>query len=327
MFPSTPTANGGNITLSANTTDVTDLFGTNTASKMTVTSTGSAAFAQSAIAAATSATSSVIVRKGSGATDLNTYAIRNGTTATVLLRITVNYDTLAITYVTGSSGASIEDLGNGWLLIKLTVTSGITSGDSIQQYIGGVGDSETAGETLYVAHRQMEPTPYGTSPILTYGATATRAVDQISVAQTALPAIGTAYGMYFEGEYINNDLNYPEFVEYSGATDSAAIVINPANIVKLYALDNSVAQADVLSTLTATAGTTFRAAGAWKANDFRLSANGGAVQTDNSGTLPTDFTSLILGNTGYMRIKKVAVFYRELSDAELISLSGTGALS
>ena len=326
MLPSTPTSGGGNITWSANTTDVTDIFGTNTASKMTVTSTGAATFSNSATVAATSATSSVIVRKGSGATDLNAHVLRNGTTATILLSITVNYDTLAITYVTGSSGASIEELGNGWLLITMTVTSGITSGDSIQQYIGAVGDSETAGETLYLMHRQMEPTPYGTSPILTYGAAATRFVDQISVAQTTLPAIGTAYALYFEGEMLSHRAANEYGVHY-GTTDIAGIFLRASGAAIAQLAYDGTIQADLSTGSTATANTTFRAAAAFEANDFRLAINGGAVANDNSGTLPTDFTSLLFGHNGHIRIKKVAVFYRELSDAELISLSGTGALS
>ena len=252
--------------------------------------------------------------------------LRNGTTATILLSITVNYDTLAITYVTGSSGASIEELGNGWLLITMTVTSGITSGDSIQQYIGAVGDSETAGETLYLMHRQMEPTPYGTSPILTYGAAATRFVDQISVAQTTLPAIGTAYALYFEGEMLSHRAANEYGVHY-GTTDIAGIFLRASGAAIAQLAYDGTIQADLSTGSTATANTTFRAAAAFEANDFRLAINGGAVATDNSGTLPTDFTSLLFGHNGHIRIKKVAVFYRELSDAELISLSGTGALS
>lgn len=241
--------------------------------------------------------------------------------------------TAAATTGTGTLARSgIENLGSGRYRVFISgkVDPAATIATQLIQTCLDNGTDSYVGDItkgVIVEHTQLEAGEYPTSPIITHGATATRAVDQISVAQTALPAIGTAYGMYFEGEYINNALNYPEFVEYSGATDAASIFINPSNNIKLLAADNSVTQADLGSTLTATAGTTFRAAGAWKANDLRISANGGAVQTDNSGTLPTDFTSLILGNTGYMRIKKVAVFYRELSDAELISLSGTGALS
>lgn len=192
--------------------------------------------------------------------------------------------------------------------------------DGTDGYVGDI----TKG--IIVEHIQLEAGEYPTSPIITHGATGPRAVDQISVAQTALPAIGTAYALYFEGEMLSHRAANESGVQY-GTTDLAGIFLRASGAAIAQLAYDGTIQADLSTGSTATANTTFRAAAAFEANDFRLAINGGAVATDNSGTLPTDFTSLRFGHDGHMRIKKVAVFYRELSDAELISLSGTGALS
>jgi hypothetical protein len=93
---------------------------------------------------------SFYVKQGSGATDANRFLVRNVTTATNLLSINVNYSTGVITYVVGSSGASVTDVGNGWWLVKLVVTSGISNNDTLSGYIAFAGGPETAGEFCYI---------------------------------------------------------------------------------------------------------------------------------------------------------------------------------
>lgn len=334
LYPSVPQASTGVWSTLANitrTTGQTDPFGGTNAVLLTAAATTNTHIATTAIVvAATVATAYSIVKKSGGATDLNRYTLRNSTTATDLLSFTVNYDTLAIGYATGSSGASVTSLGNGWLLIAATVTSGITSGNSLIYYAGASGGVETAGENIIMAHCQLTANAYVSSPIITHAAAAVRAEDQISIDAALLPPIGAGYALYFEGEILSPSADFPSLVQLSSSdlTDWASIFYNALTVVKLLARDASVTQADLASTLTATVDTTFRAAASFATDDFRISANGGAVQTDASGTLPTDLiTALIIGRLGHMRIKKVRVHYRELTDLELVSLSGTGALS
>lgn len=91
----------------------------------------------------------VFVKKGSGATDANTFKLRNSTTSTDILNIELNYDTGAITYVAGADGCIATDVGGGWWKLSMVSSSGFTNGDSLQVYIGFTSQAETAGEYCY----------------------------------------------------------------------------------------------------------------------------------------------------------------------------------
>lgn len=90
------------------------------------------------------------VKKGSGATDMQTFALRNNTTATNVLGGRINYDTGVITYYAGSSGITAVDVGNGWWKLSLISATGFSAGDNIAVYLGSNGSAETAGEFCYI---------------------------------------------------------------------------------------------------------------------------------------------------------------------------------
>lgn len=90
------------------------------------------------------------VKKGSGATDMQTFALRNNTTATNVLGGRINYDTGVITYYAGSSGITAVDVGNGWWKLSLISATGFSAGDNITVYLGSNGSAETAGEFCYI---------------------------------------------------------------------------------------------------------------------------------------------------------------------------------
>jgi len=122
-----------------------------------------------------SATFSCLAKKGSGATDANTWAIRDDTAGTNLITATVNYDTGAIGYVTGSSGVTVTSTGvAGEWLISITVPW--TTGNTLRVYCGFRGSAETAGEYVYckrpmivASSYQMPYAPPGTSVTSTAG--------------------------------------------------------------------------------------------------------------------------------------------------------------
>jgi hypothetical protein len=75
----------------------------------------------------------------------------------------------------------------------------------------------------------------------------------------------------------------------------ASILIDTVNQYKLEIRDNAVAQVNIgTGTHTLSGG---RLAGAWKVNDFALSANGGAVVVSSSGQAPTTdpLTQMVIG--------------------------------
>jgi hypothetical protein len=139
--------NAVNLTITNNA--IADPFGGNTGSKLQVTTTAGTIIVQGITAIGTSQQFNVYIKQGSGPTDGNSFVLYNNTTSTTLLSITINYNTGAITYVTGSTGATMTSVGGGWWLLQMVVTSGINPGNQINHYIGWQGNSDTAGRYMY----------------------------------------------------------------------------------------------------------------------------------------------------------------------------------
>ena len=96
-----------------------------------------------------------LARKGSGATDCNTFGLYNNTTTTLLALFTVNYDTGVVSHSIGS-GATMVALGGGLWEVKLSQTTGIATGNDLTIYGGFIGNAETAGEFAYIGEYQLE---------------------------------------------------------------------------------------------------------------------------------------------------------------------------
>ena len=85
----------------------------------------------------------------------------------------------------------------------------------------------------------------------------------------------------------------------------------------------SVSQASLASTQNLTPGGVFRAALAYKLNDFAASVNGETAATDTSGTVPTVGRLRIgMGDTNWNgHVRKVRVFRTRRSNADLQSIT------
>lgn len=326
IFPSVPVSGGTNLTITANTTDVLAPDGLNSASKFEVTTTAATVYNAPAIVASfATMAQSLVVKKGSGATDLNKFAFRNNTTATTILQWTVNYDTLAIAYSIGSSGVSVEELGGGWLRIIATVSSGITIGDSLLHYVGSTGASETAGKTLYVWHRQFEAGDVATSIIPTTTASATRAIDQITLSKTLFPAHSSELSMVSRLRWIGVTTTTPTVFELrnAGATERMTFFRNPSGNHKMFSMAASVSSVDLFATGSpfAVAGVDVKYTGRWKLDDFAFSVSGGAVATDTSGNMPGAVTTLHVNGVagGNYYVQQVLIVPRGMSNAELVT--------
>lgn len=135
--------------------------GTMTADKVEVVASAAALFARGFTGSGSAAgnTCSYFVKKGTGATTANLFAIRNDTTTTNLVIISFNYDTGAITYTLGSTGASAKPLPNGWWRLSVASKSGISNGDQVHCYLGFIGSAETAGVFFYGWGAQLTKGP------------------------------------------------------------------------------------------------------------------------------------------------------------------------
>lgn len=145
--------NKANITATANAAVAPD--GTTSADELKATASAATNCNQSVVVNDTVCTYIIFAEKGTGATDANSFGVRNTTTATDLVFGTLNYDTGIWTYTVGSTGVSIQVLpkaeatGNVWYRITIVVASGITSGNTLTAYAGFTGAAETANERAY----------------------------------------------------------------------------------------------------------------------------------------------------------------------------------
>lgn len=160
----------------------------------TILSNGSITNYQDVVATSTINTMSVYIRKVSSPTQANRFDFYNVTIASDLLSVTVNLDTLAITYQAGSTGCVASSVGNGWVRVSLTVSSGVTVGNTIRFYAGFVG-APTSGQSAAFWGAQIETgalaTPYIPTTTVAKTGDLTVAANG-TVTFTAAPANATA---------------------------------------------------------------------------------------------------------------------------------------
>ena len=266
--------------------------------KIEATAAAGTSLFQTAVVAATSATGSVYVKQGTSATIANGFLIRNATTATILLAGTLNYSTGVFTYTTGVSGATATNVGNGWWRLQLSVTTGITSGDSISFYTGWNGISATAGDFLYAYGAQLEAGAFATSYIPTTSATVTRNLDALStpVGSWFNPAAGTIFVQATPDE--------------APATDT--IVRVAAVFYDVVSFQNAIRLERLLGgwrTVVTVAGTSNLASGSWATGATgKLGATyisggsgasfNGATVSSIAGNIPTGIVTLVIGSNG-----------------------------
>ena len=313
-----------NVTVTANATAAPD--GTTTADLLTAAAAVSVSLQQSSAVAATSATYSIFAKQGSGATQANSFRLRNTTTATTLVEITINYGTGAITYVTGSTGAAAVNFGNGWWRITLTATTGITSGDTIRCDQCFLGPS-TIGHNAYVWGAGLEAGSFATSYIPTVASTVTRNADVATMTGTNFSSWYNQSEGTFAAQYdsylVDTSTRSVLSAYASGATANNILLINA--VQRQFQINNAGNQAD-LDGGTPASGAVIKAAGAYKVNDFALSLDGGAVVADAAGTVPTvDTLGIGISSLGLTpvngHIRTIAYFNTRLPNAQLQTLT------
>jgi hypothetical protein len=254
------------------------------------------------------------------------WVLFSGTNGTANSGVFFNLATGAIgTQYSGWTG-QVEAFANGWY--RLTVVHPSQANPYLQLSIvdadasPAVTPNGTDGVLLWGA--QLETGSRASSPILTLGATATRAADALvvpgsgwigategSLAATfiasAFPAVGGIFSLNASGSY-DNCVDYRAGQQIANAYSAAALVAS---------LGNGVPTAGAVNAVTV----------AYKANDFAASLNGGAVVADASGAVPVGLNQLRLGaladgqysiNGHLTRIRYIG---RRLSDGQLRALT------
>lgn len=177
---------------------------------------------------------------------------------------------------------------------------------------GAVGDIE-------VGAIQVEAGAFATSPILTYGAAATRAADIPPVAY-AFGSAATVVADFVAGPEASGA---PRVLGTNASNNAALVALNPTNAV-MFDGTNAATSANVV-----TANALSRAAAAYNASTLAITLNGSAVATGtHNGNLATA-TQLILGaddagganESGQMWVTRARVAAQRLPNATLQALA------
>lgn len=236
---------------------------------------------------------------------------------------------------TGIASASIQNYGNGWYRCSITSTS-LSSGSAVAIAIfnaaytnGNTNPIFTGNGTdgVFIWGAQFEAGAYPTSYISTEaGSAVTRVADACS--KTGISSlIGQTEGTVFlEFKRVPKGVNYQAVVSLQGAS--------PAYLIEMYfgtsntllaAVYNSGAQFQAAT--SALSEGTYKAALAYKENDFAFYLNGVQISTDNSGTVPA-LSTYNLGDftyaAGYPQadgINQALLFKTRLTNAQLAELT------
>lgn len=257
----------------------------------------------------------------------------------------VVFDLVSGTIVSGAaSGMTITPAGNGWYRCAVTFTP--TSSTQAIMYWTLLKETNFANELrlgdgvsgLYLWGAQLEAGAYPTSYIPTTTAQVTRAADMITTAQVTRSADVASINV-LSPWYNANEGTFSVTWNFSGFSSGYRTVIRSGTAsdrLDCYIYNSSVAatfevrvgnvQQAILSQSTLVAGQTNKVSMRYGSNDFASSVNGGAAQTDTSGSVPA-VTSLLLGHSGSGasnicgHIQSIKYFPKRLTNAELQALT------
>jgi hypothetical protein len=246
-----------------------------------------------------------------------------------------NLDTQAIVSTSGASSNKIEDYGNGWYRISLTLNS--STGTLLATSVSFLPDSgytltafnvpqytgdNISGGFIWGVQAEANGASNATSYIPTTSASVTRNADVIS--KTGISSlIGQTEGTLFL-EFNSGILNSESYVfGVNDGTGNNRILIykSGSNTITTQIRVSNVNQA-LIQTTTILENTNYKCAVAYKLNDIAFYVNGSLIGTDTSATIPT--CSVLknddgTGTSGFYRPIKSAILWKERLTNEQLS--------
>ena len=245
-------------------------------------------------------------------------------------RAVINLTTGAVTSNTlASSTITVEDAGNGWWWVKYyyssTVDRFIIYTMNSSTFASYTGDGSSG---IYADAEEVTTVTSDTikgSYIPTTSVSVTRSADVAVVTGAAFSGFWNATQGTFIVEGVSNGSGTRTLLAIDDNTANEQLRIYTSGTdPKFTVTDGGVTQAD-LDAGTITAGTAFKFACSYKLNSFKACLNGGTVQSDVSGTLPTPDRLRIgvdqAGNYLNGTISRVRYFNSQLTDAQMQALS------
>ncbi len=263
-------------------------------------------------------------------------------------RDATNYNGVLVDLVTGTlsaptraattnsvSTSTITPVGNGWYRVTMTYTY-TTTGTTLVYF--GLG-SDAAGAVpyegngysgLYIWGAQLEAAAFATSYIPTVADQVIRAADASSMTGTNFSSWynqgeGTFYAQFIPAV---SDFggNKNIFLASDGTVNNFIGLRYPSSGLQtaMAATTSAGIQANVV-TGTMVAGTSYKLAGVYEANDFAASRDAGTVGADTSGTVPVVTQAeigMLAGSAfGTQTISKLAYYPIRITNAQLQALT------
>jgi len=229
-------------------------------------------------------------------------------------------------------GSTITPAGGGWFRVTFTVMIGAAFGTAVfaSSSVTANGTATPAsGGTRYEWGCQAEVGAFATSYIPTTTTSLTRNADAVNMT-------GTNFSNWFNASegtfalsgsiFVNQGATTVNFLQVSnGVSNSVAMVLGMFDLTgPLWQVLNTTTSANLdLGTLTL--NTVFNMAGTYKVDSFAGAMNGGTVQTDSTGTIPT-VSQMGIGNRlsgPYMNghVRKIQYWPQRLLNAEVQAFS------
>lgn len=235
--------------------------------------------------------------------------------------ITWSSGTPSVVATVGTVAAPVS-VGNGWWRISATSTA-LTGANVNRFYLFPARAGSSNGQQTAFWGAQVEAGSFATSYIPTVAATVTRNADAASMTGTNFSSWYNAGEgtLYIEAQRTNT-LSAGNFAAEIVGGSSSLRFRTGGTTVSFQSVVAGSTQAD-LNLGTATIGTLFKAAAAYRTNDFAGSLNAATVVTDSSGTTESAMSSLTFNNNSIVCqiVRKFAYYPIRVTNANLQALT------
>lgn len=238
-------------------------------------------------------------------------------------------DAISFSKESGFSDASIIDVGNGWRRCSATFTDSVSQ-SKVYRFIEFTGGSSTDG--MYFWGAQLEEGSFPTSYIKTSGAPSgtERSADNASITGENFSSwyrqdegsiyvdstkgnLGTSFAGYFS-LHTEDFSNSEYYWLLHNSSDQFQFLVAPAIASLTDGVDVSLGSQ--------------KACVSWADDDFSMSVNGGAIQSDTGGPAKKNLAGLRIGfspysNSHYLNstIKKLSYYPQRLTNEQLQQLT------
>lgn len=223
----------------------------------------------------------------------------------------------------------IQAAGNGWYRCTIFLTRTGTSDDVVYLAPCNADGTFPTGDGtsgIYIWGAQLEAGSFATSYIPTAASTVTRNADVATMT-------GTNFSSWYnqsEGTFVynatalvKNSSAGPWQVNVTAGANANSMYSAFADTRQLRVYDGSAVEQAAIASSAVTVLQYAKVASTYKLNDFAVSANGGTVATDTSGTLAAPTQMMIGSNNGSFNgwIAQIAYFNTRQPNAKLQTLT------